>query len=270
MTQHKRATGLEPYDVTEWRLSDSDPDYCEWCDEGSDVRDIGRHRHKFYVSRDGAASRTADDLAHTFLFDVAGLVPTYVVPADLAELEFVYPMGAWCDDPDMSQALHDEATGAAESALSDVGLYASWDDGYVIEELELWEWSDEERGRLQNIARRLFSDHYTGHSVRPDHRDECAGCVLSGWRGSKDVRAEWNVRSNGPNYAGWARFYVQARRLIRDEWAPAFCRELESPDNELYRIALARDIATFGPVRMESGATIGADGIVRSVAELKQ
>lgn len=122
---------LEPYYVTEWCASSVE---CDYCDDGADIAES--HRHLLYVTREGASSRTADDLAQTFLFDVAEIVTAYDVPAELAALEFSYPMNAWCEDPDDAQALADECL-TAESALGDVGLYVTWSDGYVIERVEL-------------------------------------------------------------------------------------------------------------------------------------
>lgn len=121
---------LEPYYVTEFVTSSSD---CDACGEGWDLEE--EHRHAMFVQREGSSHRTADDLAHVFLQDVAALT-TYEIPKELAELEFSYPMNAWLEDPDTAQWLHDEATGAAESALADVGLTVTWDDGYWIERVE--------------------------------------------------------------------------------------------------------------------------------------
>lgn len=119
----------EPYDVTPWHANSID---CVWCDEGTELEE--NHRHKFYVSRDGASSRTADDLCHTFLYDVAALT-AYTVPEWAAALEL--ESSQWCEDPDDSQALSDEANGPAEYALADAGLSVWWNDGYTIERIEL-------------------------------------------------------------------------------------------------------------------------------------
>ena len=131
-TAYKLADGIEPYDVTEWRESSAE---CDYCGEGWDLEE--KHRHRFYVHRDGAAVRTADELAQVFQHDTAALVAGYVVPEWITALELDRGTGsAWCEDPDDAQALYD-AIADAESALCDVGLSSYWDDGYVIESVEL-------------------------------------------------------------------------------------------------------------------------------------
>lgn len=131
-TAYKLADGIEPYDVTEWRESSAE---CDYCGEGWDLEE--KHRHRFYVHRDGAAVRTADELARVFQHDTAALVAGYVVPEWITALELDRGTGsAWCEDPDDAQALYD-AIADAESALCDVGLSSYWDDGYVIESVEL-------------------------------------------------------------------------------------------------------------------------------------
>lgn len=123
MTTHTLRGTIEPYDIR----TASEADYCEWCEQGADIE--GAHAHEYFVSRDGATSRTADNLAAVFLSDVADLT-TYVVPSELP-----FPDSSeWCDDSDDSEALSDEIANA-ESALSDVGLFASWDDGYTIQRI---------------------------------------------------------------------------------------------------------------------------------------
>lgn len=56
-------------------------------------------------------------------------------------------------------------------------------------------------------------------------------------------------RSAGPNYAGWARVYVEARKPIPQKWKQAFEAERKS-DNKAYAAALEEVIAHFG-VRFE-------------------
>jgi hypothetical protein len=96
-------------------------------------------------------------------------------------------------------------------------------------------WPAEEARRHQNTARHLFS---RGHDY--PHKgldvDNCAFCALT--HGDTD----------GPNYAGWARLYIEAQRPIPRKWRAAFERELAS-DNQAYANALRRSIATFGTPR---------------------
>lgn len=111
-----------PYARTEWKGADEE---CEYCYEWMEWRDSSAHYHAFYVTREGASTRTADELARVFLEDVAGIT-TYVIPADMPD-----PNG-WLEDADESELLSDEIRNA-ESALGDVGLFVEWDDGYRIE-----------------------------------------------------------------------------------------------------------------------------------------
>jgi hypothetical protein len=98
-------------------------------------------------------------------------------------------------------------------------------------------WSAEDTRRYENIARRIFSEsHYaTDHARHPDP-DNCAACAIR--MGGIE----------GPNYAGWARLYIEARRPIPKKWKSAFEAELSS-DNQAYANALRRSIATFGGPR---------------------
>ena len=131
------AEDLTAYDVTEPRASS---DECEWCSDGEDW---AAHRHAFYVSRDGASARTADDLAVTFLEDVADILETLSVPdpaGTTARETATYwrdklPDGGWVDNPEHAEGLHDDIP-QAEARLAHVGLYVEWDDGYVISTVE--------------------------------------------------------------------------------------------------------------------------------------
>lgn len=132
------------YDITEWAPHSG---ACDYCEEGADY---GVHRHAFYVSREGASHRTADELIAVFAMDVADLlalpepwgndgyyaeeVVTLPNGETVTNPAIPYPDG-WLDDPDLSQALYDSMS-HWESLLSDAGLYVSWNDGYVIERVE--------------------------------------------------------------------------------------------------------------------------------------
>jgi hypothetical protein len=74
-------------------------------------------------------------------------------------------------------------------------------------------------------------------------RSNCGACVLAGYIDPRD-RAERHI-GDGPNYAGWARVYVQAGRAIPRHWRRAFRAELRS-ENRQYAEALARDVVTYG------------------------
>ena len=53
------------------------------------------------------------------------------------------------------------------------------------------------------------------------------------------------LRKDYPNYAGWARIYVEAGQTITKKQADAFMQELES-DNTAYVEALKQSILYFG------------------------
>lgn len=99
-------------------------------------------------------------------------------------------------------------------------------------------------------ARQCLNDHGHGWHFRDSDertmtRENCGACVLAGY-GVKPAE-------EGPNYAGWARIYVEARRPVPADWRGAFRRELAS-DNRAYAGALARSIATFGVTFTDGGA----------------
>lgn len=106
-------------------------------------------------------------------------------------------------------------------------------------------------------ATAMLTEH--GHawrfSTREDReltRSNCGACALSGY-GLTDR----DIRRCGPDYAGWARVYVQAGRPVPIGWSAPLWRELAGagridPDgqtgdaNDRYGNALRRDVATFG------------------------
>lgn len=88
------------------------------------------------VMREGSASRAADDLAHTFLGDVASVLRRW--PSEefrKAELRLGNALhdsgGSWFDDPDDADECRELCT-EGESALGDAGYVTYWDDGYRI------------------------------------------------------------------------------------------------------------------------------------------
>lgn len=98
-------------------------------------------------------------------------------------------------------------------------------------------WDADKAQEQRRTAVRLFADH--GHDGYWDRltRENCGACALQGYDADHD----------GPNYASWERTYVQAGYYVRPEWAGAFVRTLTTPDqNEAYRVALMRDLATYG------------------------
>lgn len=71
----------------------------------------------------------------------------------------------------------------------------------------------------------------------PLTRENCGACVLNGYvpRGEP--------RNQPPNYAGWARVFVQTGKGVKRKW---LLEELSRTDNAVYLAALLRDIATHG------------------------
>lgn len=99
--------------------------------------------------------------------------------------------------------------------------------------------------RERRIALSLLARHDHNISDKsPLTRENCGACVLNGYI-SRDDRQNGARDSDGPNYAGWARIYVQAGRHIPAKWHKAFDAELAS-DNQAYSDALRRDIYIFG------------------------
>lgn len=124
--------------------------------------------------------------------------------------------------------------------------WATKHEGYAIVAIEPW--GEDEAKRHAAIARQvMYRDEF--HNARhygendPLTRANCGPCVLSGYADPDDTEHDPN---DGPNYAGWARLYVQANRPIPERWREAFHRELHVADNPSYSVALARDIATYG------------------------
>lgn len=103
-------------------------------------------------------------------------------------------------------------------------------------------WSDITARTYAAMARQCLLRHdHDPHDHCALVLDNCGACVLAGRRTGDDHHPD----VEGPNYAGWARVYVEATRQIPPQWARAFARELAS-DNQAYADALRRSIATFG------------------------
>lgn len=131
-------------------------------------------------------------------------------------------------------------------------------EGYRIESIGAQPWSPAERRRHEDTALLVLAGdgdkghghkHYFGPAEREEEeltRDNCGPCALRGWRELPydDAERERNPRLR-PNYAGWGRLYVEARRPIPTRWRDALTAELNA-DNERYSAALARSLATFG------------------------
>ena len=131
--------------------------------------------------------------------------------------------------------------------------WATTNEGYAIEQAQPWPMDGDRptngARQLQRMARAIMFDH--GHNLSdrdPLTRVSCAACVLGGYR----ERGAEGRRSDGPNYAGWGRLFVQAQAPVPAIWAAAFDRHRagvpyeDGSINYAYLAALERDIATWG------------------------
>jgi hypothetical protein len=78
----------------------------------------------------------------------------------------------------------------------------------------------------------------------------CGTCELNGTRAAMfPSDPSEHDDSQGPNYSGWERLYVQAGATIPDAWRESFARWLTpegEAENSRYAECLGRDIATHG------------------------
>lgn len=107
-------------------------------------------------------------------------------------------------------------------------------------------WPAEEARQLRNTAIRLTSAHECFPERTREMRVNCGACCLRGYRPRGGARG-WaeGLLPGEPNYAGWARAWVQMGwkvplHLLR--------RELARTDNPEYVGALKRDLATWPQV----------------------
>lgn len=127
---------------------------CDYCAEGMEFS--AGHVHEYYENRAGASHRTADELADVFL----DAVEYYAAPWTRPEYCPRDVVG-WLDDPDASQSLSD-CIALGESALADVGLDVTWEDGYIIERITERDAFDADRSPMA----RAMAD---GHRMRMGH-----------------------------------------------------------------------------------------------------
>lgn len=125
-------------------------------------------------------------------------------------------------------------------------------------------WAPEKRREYRNMAMNAMypAEHAAGrpHRIPAEWADDtdmiresCGACVLRGYI-SESARADGWTEEDGPNYAGWARVYVESNSRIPTKWRAAFERERNS-DNRAYARALEISINTYG-VRWEDGLNI--------------
>lgn len=109
--------------------------------------------------------------------------------------------------------------------------------------------------QLYNTAWNCFR-HWHGSDKSRDVRMNCGACALEGYEPRRGWGDGFSVKRDGPNYAGWARVYVEACRVIPNKWKGAFRRELRS-DNKAYTQALWVSILLFG-VRFDKEVYFGS------------
>lgn len=96
------------------------------------------------------------------------------------------------------------------------------------------------RGQARNLMNHGHSWHFTFPREREMTRENCGACALSGYGESTESGPL------EPNYAGWARVYVEAGHAIPKKYREAFEATRRRTDNPLYVEGLERDIVTFG------------------------
>lgn len=109
---------------------------CEVCGGDHD-----EDAHEVVAQREGASTRTADDLAHVFMLDVIGIVggkehkPLCLIAGEwgvlLEQRRDPHTGSAWLDPEQGDGEIHDDIA-LFEGALSDAGHFVVWDDGFVI------------------------------------------------------------------------------------------------------------------------------------------
>jgi hypothetical protein len=131
--------------------------------------------------------------------------------------------------------------GSEESRLDYERRYCD-DPGQEYEHKRVYTaWDEAEKRKLRAISIRLLIEH-GGHPGR--YSEHCAACVLSGYSPKYRRDENYEPERDGPDYAGWARVYVEAQRAIPAKWRNAFADQ--GKDNRAYYDALGRSIMSFG------------------------
>lgn len=151
----------------------------------------------------------------------------------------------------ISGRVHTGELGAMGELIRAQPMSCDWamrHEGYAVAELADAgaTWSTDERLELARTARGLFRrhEHPDTFETADDERmcrENCGACALAGYGAHDDD----GTAPLAPNYAGWARAYVQAGKRIPPEWVDGFRAELSS-SNGRYADALATDVRTFG------------------------
>ena len=113
-------------------------DYAAECGCSEDYGPCEDHS-EVLAQRDGASTRTADELLAVFISDAEDITGRPITGHDASAVAAEYwdatdNAGGWVDHdrfPDLAEALHDAAIYGAEFALPE-GVCVWWEDGYVI------------------------------------------------------------------------------------------------------------------------------------------
>lgn len=105
--------------------------------------------------------------------------------------------------------------------------------------------NEQEHKKDRAIAERMMAEACIGSSDKY-HAGNCQHCSLRGIGKGSTIETEGGFLS--PNYAGWARVYVQAGREIPSRFALAFLEETRRTDNAEYAEALRKDVRYFGVI----------------------
>lgn len=136
------------------------------------------------------------------------------------------------------------------------GQSVSWameHEGYAFEPVEPWDDADA-RHHAAMARNVLYGDEFHNQRgcVREGRlgRENCGPCCLLGYEPRGGFGDGYSVKQHGPNYGGWLRIYVEARRPVPAEWRHLVAEEISQKGathpNAHYARALARSIATFG------------------------
>lgn len=122
--------------------------------------------------------------------------------------------------------------------------WATTHEGYSFATMSGEPWTPEEQQRQMSLKGGVMRhDHGPVTGDREERnlvRANCGACVLDGYRDRDDD--EWP--RDEPNYAGWARVYVELTRMIPVKFMPGFERAIN--EDSPYGEALRRDILTYG------------------------
>lgn len=128
------------------------------------------------------------------------------------------------------------------------GMSVSWateHEGYAFTTAtDIAPWSPEEQQEQRRYKTGVWNhEHGSVTGTRQQRnlvRANCSACVLGGYRDVYDDESP----TDAPNYAGWARVYVETRHVVPHGFVRGFERDLN--EDSPYGAALRRDVVTYG------------------------